>query len=1139
MTSIRVLVLLCLVTTIVGCAYLGNEGGALSNVLGVTETAGPASVQFKVLLPAANGTGTQPPATAILRATTPASGATVIFRLTLVDAASNRVTTLTRTVKVDASGTVTTSFAGVPALSAVGEIRIEGGAIGGQTDFHGAADLMNGNNVLEVSPKGCGLRSDILANVVKLVANAGDLLSGAPANLVSAIESAGASRLGTTSATQYNDVLNDFVATRISLPGLLTLTFPANGETLSGAAVGSSTAWTRTAAEIWTGVTGAETLRGVKILRQGLGGFAYTAWESPDRSFFGIARINTATGQRLTSVTGTGRFGSAALLPDGTLIVGASLHGSPLAFKWNGAASVALTNSAVSGSGVTGLSWLQRFEDGSFGFDNSFVTVAPPLEYLEIEDAANKSLLLRARDPKTQTVKTFRLHLDTGVPTLVARPETFGIWAVPGPGEIVVDWDLLPGVSTYTLVWGVGSASMESASAARIIGVSRPFRHSGLPPGTTFFYQVLASDTTGDCRSPVVGVQAFPLTTGSGMSEITGVIRLPAGVPLATSSLLVLSNIATATVASNGGFILPFERPTTDGALSLGIVVNQNLNPVLLKLFRRGIDDANAVIDASSTAEAMVLYDLQFLDLGAATFTNVLAGLRIHADFPGLVQNVTSLLQAGSDAPLSLSAQAQVWAQAASLAVAVYDLSGLADVLPSIRHATTPGGKLGVEDDPPQTQPSVYLLNKYYSYYHVGITRNGDVVKTIHNNASWTLDRMTPTTAEYRGWYGWKPYAYRQAVEAELGDGQLTFTFVKRQEYTLFLSMLELAAKIIGFKLDAFDDLDEQYKFMLSSGGKFFDLIKDLGTKRPNNREQVVDLLKSVLTMSRDVILDYVTTFVWKPKKSNWKWVKLSAEFLGDKVVTWFTVGANKAYVAGDAVAVLYDTLYAAPDTYTESGEQKNGKYPYLAPMGGVGAVQTIRQALIPTNAEKKIYGYFDSAQPITFYASPTVDGLKVWEFGDGQTTEITSAIVHTYATAGTYLVKYTNTLGTEISRGVGTITVLPYVNVMIDVTIPSYFGGTTRCSSYTITLYCHNQLITRAQMQPSPPPNNWSNLTEYMVPVVRIPVEGIHYILVYRNANYETAVTSGDLTSLKYDGIPYPPKGTDARTASVTIDAP
>jgi len=807
-----------------------------------------------------------------------------------VDAVSNRVTTMTKSAVVDASGTVSTSFAGVPALSAVGEIRIDGGAIGGQTDFHGAADLLAGSNLLEVSPKGCGLRSDVLANVVKLVANAGDLLPGAPPNLVSAIESAGASRLGTTSASLYNDVLDDFVTARLSLPNLLKLTFPADGSTLSGSAVGSSTAWTRSAGEIWKDVSGATGLRMVKVLRLGIGGFAYTAWESPDRSFFGVARINTANGLLQSSVTGTGRFGNAALLPDGTLIVGASLHGSPLVFRWNGAASVALADSAVSGSGVSGLAWIQRFEDGSFGFDNRFLTVAPPLEYLEIEDAANKSLLCRARDPRTQVLKTFRLLLDTGLPTLVARPVTFGIWAIPGPGEIVVDWDSLPGVSTYTLVWGVGSMSLESASAARIPGPTRPFRHSGLPPGATFTYQVLASDSSGDRRTPVVGAQALPGTTGSGMTETTGFIRLPAGTSLATSSLLVLSNIATATVTSGGAFILPFERPTAVGALSLGIVVNQATNPVLLKLFRRQMDDANTIIDASSTAEAMVLYDLPFLDLGAATFTNCLLSLRNHADFPRLVQSVTSLLLTNSDAPLDVTAQSQVWAQAASLAVAVYDQNLLSTVLPSIRQATTPGGKLGVEDDPQQDQPSIYLFNKYYSSYHVGITRNGAVVRTIHGNASWTLDRMTPTTVEYRGWYSWKPYAYRQAVEAELGDGQLTFTFVKRLEYTLFLSMLELGAKIIGFKLDAIDDLEDQYTFMLSSGGQFFNLIKDLATKRPNNREEVRDLLMKIITTSRDVILEYVTTFVWKPKESNKKWVKLAAQFLADKAVTAVTI---------------------------------------------------------------------------------------------------------------------------------------------------------------------------------------------------------------------------------------------------------
>ena len=69
-----------LVSILVDCAFMGGEEGSLSTLLGVPETAGHASVQFRVVLPDASGTRAQPPSAAFLRTTTPASGATVIFR---------------------------------------------------------------------------------------------------------------------------------------------------------------------------------------------------------------------------------------------------------------------------------------------------------------------------------------------------------------------------------------------------------------------------------------------------------------------------------------------------------------------------------------------------------------------------------------------------------------------------------------------------------------------------------------------------------------------------------------------------------------------------------------------------------------------------------------------------------------------------------------------------------------------------------------------------------------------------------------------------------------------------------------------------------------------------------------------------
>lgn len=1083
--SLSLLGLLLVIATFVGCAFWNSDNEVLNGFLSTTETTGAAAVKFRVVMP--DSSGSSKPTAAILQATSPASGATVVFRLTIIDARTNRVDTLLKTVTVNASGTAETSFSGVPAKTTIGEIQIQGGAIGGKTDFHGAADLLNGENILDVSPKGCGLRADVVANVLKLMINAGDLLTGAPANLVSAIETAGAARLASPTTTLYNDVLNDFITTRADLPGMIKLTRNLDGASLT--ASGNAT-WTKTAGDLWGGTAPAGGASILRVLRQGIAGFAYVALANPDQTSFAVVRVSTSDGRVSAYVTGPGRFGSAVFLPNGHVVVGGSLAGSPLVFRWDGTNSVTLSSSAVSGGTTTGLMWLQRFEAPGLGFTNDFVPTAPPVEYLEVESAQTKTLLCHARDPKTRVLKVLRLDLDTGSPNLVPTISGLRLWAQPGPSEIIVDWDALPDIATYTLTWATGPGVL--ATGTQIVGVTKPFRHTALDPDLTYYYRVSWVDGQGQTQvSPVVSTKPINGAVRGGLGDLTGTIVLPAGVTYATSSLQIWSNIASATVTTNRTFVLSVYRPMTEGAMSLGIVVNQNEKPVLLKYFRRGLDDVNTVIDASSTAEAMVLSDLTYRYMGTATITEILRQLRSHQSFPILVQAVTTSIASFPLDPLNTSTQQTLWSQAASLSKALLAQTPSG----TIRQSIAPESKLGVDDDPEQNKPTVYLINKFYTFYFVGVKNGND-----SNVATSSLGRMRDFAPNGR-----------TEKEVNIGDGQLTFTFQKRRDLSIFAAIVDWAAKTMEFGFDE-NKMEELFKTgQRISDPAFWSFLTTACSGSCSTNAEATLLLKSWFANSGETIRNFIGKLIFNDYQMNSGWFRFSCEF---ESFHGIPVGVHP-------VSSIFDTLNAAPENYAEDGEQKNGKYPYYSPFHEIVATQMKHQLVWPVDLEanRTIYNNFDSAYPVEFVSSPTLWGQKVWSFGDGSTSSETYP-VHAYSSPGSYKVTLTNSYGTaagqEITRVYTNISVLPYTNLLFQVVLLDSTGASLGfASSFTVTIYHNDEFFTRAEKYYQGGSNNWSWLTNYSNPLLRIPENDCSFALDVLDSTYSTGFCIGDLTSI------------------------
>ncbi|MFZ2958948.1 MAG: formylglycine-generating enzyme family protein [Candidatus Ozemobacteraceae bacterium] len=230
--SLAVLFVFALLFGILGC---WNNGGNEGNPAGPNPSNNPVignstsgiaqSVNFQIVLPTPLGS-IQTASQSNLAESLLAAGrvASVTFKLTLVNVgvATQPTITLSKTVAASASGTASATFTGVPALTCVGDIHIEGGKIGTYTDFHGAADLISGiDNTIKISPKGSKTLFDITATVIETLLlspeDLGKIASSLAQKVASAVEN-----LDLNSSTVINDAIT------IVAPG-----FPTASATLS------------------------------------------------------------------------------------------------------------------------------------------------------------------------------------------------------------------------------------------------------------------------------------------------------------------------------------------------------------------------------------------------------------------------------------------------------------------------------------------------------------------------------------------------------------------------------------------------------------------------------------------------------------------------------------------------------------------------------------------------------------------------------------------------------------------------------------------------------------------------------------------------------------------------------------------
>ncbi len=113
---------------------------------------------------------------------------------------------MSKTANVGSDGRVDFVFT-VPTKTTVAQVSIEGGTINGFSDFQGAADLVEGANVIVVNPLGSRLPSDLTAQLIMQLVNSPTMFAKTGTGLATQIRAVVAG-LDTRAATVYYDAIN-------------------------------------------------------------------------------------------------------------------------------------------------------------------------------------------------------------------------------------------------------------------------------------------------------------------------------------------------------------------------------------------------------------------------------------------------------------------------------------------------------------------------------------------------------------------------------------------------------------------------------------------------------------------------------------------------------------------------------------------------------------------------------------------------------------------------------------------------------------------------------------------------------------------------------------------------------------------
>ncbi len=565
----------------VGCRFFGlgtvDQEIALSPESLARED-GHARVSFKIVLPGAPKNSPSP----AVRAS--AGTASITFRLTLLDAGNPLAspTTLVKWALVDSSGTASIVFSDLPIRTVVGEMIVFGGSIGGRTNFHGGADLIDGDNEIELSPQGSGHRSDVLAQVILQIAAIPEMLIRLPHNLAASVMNAGAGYLdpGTNMLTAsptaglFTEIVDRVLTAGVSAPTYTRIAMSDGGMSIQGS--GPAT-WTRATSQIWGGTPHAvEFFRATRILRHGFGGFGYVLWESGAGNRFGLTRIDSSTGDLLNYLVLDGSPGPCAPMPDDGLLIGGSMDSLPLLVRWTGRENAFLTPSSLSSFSKA---WAHSFSE----VKPDVKIPEPGVDFLLFQPGSER-IYCGVCDPRTGQTRHFAVDPSNGKPD---PEESHGIpiWATPSDREVIVFWETGAGVVSSNLYWATQPFDLPSPLATKVDGAVSPFHHQGLDNGRAYYYRVTTIDggglesapsstvtsVPGDNTPPIV-TEVFPAenalevpvetTIGVIFSEsMDGATLVPGSITLCSGTACIPGNVTFGPGATNATF-------TPDAALA-------------------------------------------------------------------------------------------------------------------------------------------------------------------------------------------------------------------------------------------------------------------------------------------------------------------------------------------------------------------------------------------------------------------------------------------------------------------------------------------------------------------------------------------------------------------------------------------
>jgi hypothetical protein len=230
----------------------------------------------------------------------------------------------------------------------------------------------------------------------------------------------------------------------------------------------------------------------------------------------------TATGSPFVHGGLTGgqayHYAVAAVGPDGEGYLSAevvatpqpALPASPLLAAAPGDRQVTLTWSGVEGATSYNLYW--KTTAGVTTSDNRLSAVTSPFAHGSLTNGTSYHYVLSAMGPSGESVPS---------PEVAATPRAPGpatLTATPGRQQVAVSWSEVAGATSYNLHWS-STPGESPTSGARLEGVSAPYHHTNLLPGS-YRYAVTALTPGGETApSPEASGPIHPIAF---VSSVTG-----------------------------------------------------------------------------------------------------------------------------------------------------------------------------------------------------------------------------------------------------------------------------------------------------------------------------------------------------------------------------------------------------------------------------------------------------------------------------------------------------------------------------------------------------------------------------------------------------------------------------------------